>query len=311
MIPRAVTPPPSTVPAPVRATIRVVSPTAPAAPAKKLHLIQPMAEPVGYYAAAQGKQGAALLTALGSIAKNGHIDVGYNVARDAMFGNIDDRTGQNQVADIYTGRVENNVSGRRSAFEHGLNAEHTWPQSRGATGIAKADLHQLMPADIEYNAKRGHHPYGEVKRTEWSTPGNSPETTSKLGVDATGEIVFEPRPAVRGDIARGLLYFYTRYANDRPSQFTTVNFKHEIPTLLKWNKEDPVDAVEQRRNDAVFSVQNNRNPYIDHPEFVPAVGDAWNGAHILRPRAQPVPAGFPIRSPRPQAPMQPAAAESK
>lgn len=236
-----------------------------------------------YYAAAQGKEGAALLNSLGDIVKKGHRDLGYARARDAMFGDVDDVKGNNNVADIYSGRVEKNVDGRKSAFSHGLNAEHTWPQSQGATGIAQSDLHQLMPSDIDYNGRRGHLPYGEVKNVEFSTPHvQGVEGVSRLGTDAQGTRVWEALPGVRGDIARGLLYFYTRYNNDRPGDYTTQPFQYELGTLLKWDKEDPVDAGERERNERIFKVQGNRNPYVDHPEFVGAVGDAFKGANFTQ-----------------------------
>jgi len=89
-----------------------------------------------------------------------------------------------------------------------------------------------------------------------------------MGVDALGTTVFEPRDAVKGDIARGLLYFYTRYAQSRPSRFDLVNFKHELPTLLKWHAADPVNDLERASNDEIQRAQGNRNPYVDRPEFV-------------------------------------------
>lgn len=244
-------------------------------------------DPLGdYYAAAQGKEGAALLRALNGIVKQGHRDLGYARARDFMFGEVDDVAGNNQVADIYSGRVENNVDGRKSAFNKGLNAEHTWPQSQGATGIAQSDLHQLMPSDIDYNGRRGHLPFGEVKNVEFSTkPVSGVNGVSKLGSDANGETVWEPLPQVRGDIARGLLYFYTRYNTDKPHDYTLKAFNYELDTLIKWNQQDPVDPGEIERNERIHKVQGNRNPFVDHPEWVGAVGDAWKaGKFVTRNR---------------------------
>lgn len=227
----------------------------------------PDPDPARYYAPAQGKQGADLLHALHLIIRTGHTDSGYNQARDGMFSVMFDDANNNHVVDVYTGRVESNVSDRKTAFTHGLNTEHTWPQSLGARGIAQSDLHQLLPADIKVNQIRGNMPYGMVKDVEWSTePGSTNE--SVLGTDASGTRVFQPRPSVRGDIARGLMYFYTRYNESRPADYSLDNFRHELPVLMQWAKEDPVDDAERRHNDIAFQLQHNRNPFVDHPEWI-------------------------------------------
>lgn len=223
-----------------------------------------------YYSTAQGKQGAELLRALHLIVRTGHVDRGYAQARDELFGDVADLDGDDKVEDLFTGETRGPITDRKNAFDKGFNTEHTWPQSKGATGIAQSDLHHLHPADSRTNEKRGSHPYGDVVTTEWAIGEGVRQ--AKLGVDALGETVFEPRADVKGDIARGLLYFYTRYAQSRTNDFTLENFRHELPTLLQWNKADPVTDAERQRNDAVQKVQGNRNPYVDHPEYIDAVG---------------------------------------
>lgn len=220
-----------------------------------------------YYGAAQGKKGAELLRSVHGIIATGHHDVGYAQAREAMFGMIDQEPGSS-VEDMYTGDLRHNVVGRKSAFSAGLNAEHTWPQSLGARGIGQADLHQLMSADIKTNGRRGNMPYGEVQNVEWSVTSQDGTQWSQLGTDASGEQVFEPRDVMKGDIARALMYFFVRYDTDRNPDYSLSNFKHELPVLLKWSEADPVDDSERLRNDAVHSVQGNRNPFIDRPEWV-------------------------------------------
>ena len=222
-----------------------------------------------YYAAAQGKEGAELLRALHLIVRTGHVDRGYSQARDELFGDVADLDGDNQVEDIFTGELRGPITDRKNAFDKGFNTEHTWPQSKGATGVAQSDLHHLHPADSRTNEKRGSHPYGDVVTTEWAIGEGVRQ--AKLGIDALGETSFEPRADIKGDIARGLLYFYTRYAQSQPADFTLVNFRHELPTLLRWNKADPVTDAERARNDAVQAVQGNRNPFVDRPEFIDQV----------------------------------------
>lgn len=223
----------------------------------------------GYYAAAQGKEGAELLRALHLIVRTGHVDRGYGQARDELFGDVADLDGDDRVEDLFTGESRGPITDRKNGFDRGFNTEHTWPQSKGATGIAQSDLHHLHPADAVTNERRGSLPYGEVERADW-TVGEGPGQ-AKRGVDALGKTVFEPRADVKGDIARGLLYFYTRYHQSRPSEFTLENFRHELPTLLRWHKADPVTDLERMRNDAVQRVQGNRNPYVDRPELVDQV----------------------------------------
>ena len=225
-----------------------------------------------YYGPAQGKEGAELLRALHLIIRTGHTDRGYAQARDEMFADVDDLDGDDRIEDIFTGQEYGPITGRKNAYDRGLNTEHTWPQSKGATGIAQSDLHHLRPSDIRTNERRGSHPYGDVVKTEWSVGEGARQ--AKLGVDALGETVFEPRADVKGDIARGLLYFYTRYAQSRPRDFTLQNFRHELPTLLRWHHADPVTDAERARNDAIQQVQGNRNPFVDHPEYVDQVGFA-------------------------------------
>lgn len=222
-----------------------------------------------YYAPAQGKSGADLLRALHLIIRTGHVDRGYAQARDEMFGEVDDLDGDNKVEDLFTGDLRGPITGRKDAFDHGFNTEHTWPQSKGATGIAQSDLHHLRPSDIRTNERRGSHPYGDVVDASWTT--GSGVDQAKLGVDEIGRTVFEPRQSIKGDVARGLLYFFTRYDQSRPGRFTLENFKTELPTLLKWHAQDPVTDAERLRNQAVFEVQGNRNPFVDRPELVDQV----------------------------------------
>ena len=225
-----------------------------------------------YYAPAQGKTGADLLYTLGQITRNGHVDRGYSQAREELFSEVDDPDGDNMVADIFTGELRGPITGKGDGMAKQMNTEHTWAQSKGATGIAQSDLHHLRAADIHTNSQRASFPYGDVAKATW-TVGEGVHQ-AKLGVDELGWTVFEPQQASKGDIARGLLYFYTRYDTSRPARYITGDFAHELPTLVKWAKEDPVDDAERRRNDIVQKFQGNRNPYVDHPEYIDQVGFA-------------------------------------
>ena len=226
--------------------------------------------PQGYYDATNGLTGKPLLSALHRIVAK-HRDLGYNGARDILFAKIGDPDNDDAVADLYTGEVRKGVKDRGTATRAKMNTEHTWPQSLGAVGAAKSDLHHLQPSDIKINSDRGSMPYGEVTGTPLlEFPGIY--GTSRIGMDGMGHKVFEPRPSVRGDIARGLLYFYTAYSVDRSGGPSLVNFKLEAATLIKWSAEDPAEPADRQRNDAVYEVQGNRNPFVDRPEFLTQIG---------------------------------------
>lgn len=222
--------------------------------------------------AAAGKMGRDLLTALYNCVR-GHTSLGYDSGRDAMFLMFSDPANNYSVECIYTGRKAAMVKDRASANAAMMNTEHSWPQSIGAAGVAKSDLHHLFPTDNTANGKRGNYPFGEVKTATWTGPDPDGKGPSKLGTNADGKTVFEVRDAYKGNIARALLYFYTRYAAEPPSGFSTTNLQIEEPLLHKWHQMDPPDAAERRHNDEVFKLQKNRNPYIDHPEYVEKVGD--------------------------------------
>jgi len=178
-----------------------------------------------------------------------HVSVGYQRAQDLVFEDIDNVDGY--VECVYTGRKLKTNSEPNASD---MNLEHTWPQSLGATGIAKCDLHHLFPTDSRANGIRGNNPFGDVDHASWEQGGSK-----------TDKEVFEVRPEQRGDTARGMFYFSIRY-NKR------IDPKQEA-TLKRWHKEDPVDADEKKRNDRIQNFQNNRNPFVDNPAFVDRISD--------------------------------------
>lgn len=124
------------------------------------------------------------------------------------------------------------------------NREHVWPQSLGwfKTTGAGADLHHIKPTNPSENSSRGNKLYGST-------------TNSKY---------YEPRDEVKGDIARIIFYLMVRYEEADNYTFKTVAESKEL--LLSWNELDPVDNFEKNRNEVAYSIQGNRNPFIDHPE---------------------------------------------
>lgn len=147
-----------------------------------------------------------------------------------------------------------------------INVEHTWPQSR-FTGnhpreTQKADLHHLFPTDSQLNAIRGNYPLGIVDMSSEELKCGK----SKFGnsTKMRGQ-VFEPPDQHKGRAARALFYFAMRYdMNIEPAQEAV---------LRSWHQQFPVDAEELLRNDEIYKVQGNRNPFIDHPELVSSLRD--------------------------------------
>jgi deoxyribonuclease I len=173
------------------------------------------------------------------------------------------------------------VNSRATAVTANFNTEHSWPQSKGALNDpAMSDIHHLFPSDEAANSRRSNLPFGIVVGTPtWTSPDPDADgDVSKQGLDAAGRQVFEPRNAKKGDIARAILYFYVRYNSRRTPNFTLENFNFEEDLLVDWAIDDPPDAFERQRNSLAFRAQGNRNPFVDRPEFVTAVGDFPNNS---------------------------------
>jgi endonuclease I len=209
-----------------------------------------------------------------------YADEAYEHSRDSLYAYVDDPDGDDIIVDIYTGRDET-VTTRNGAAAVDFNTEHSWPQSLGADELpAFSDLHHLFTSDETANTQRSNHPFGEVVDTLWegpevALPGGGTERSVR-GLDANENMVFEPRDSKKGDIARAILYFFVRYALDPEFEADLSNFDIEEATLIQWHEQDPPDTFEKQRNAMVFRAQGNRNPFIDHPEWVAAIGDFPN-----------------------------------
>ncbi|MBF0298312.1 MAG: endonuclease [Oligoflexia bacterium] len=178
----------------------------------------------------------------------------YSEARRILFTDLDNH--KSKVCCVYTGKCTTTSSIPDSKE---MNCEHSWPQSRGARGIAKADLHHLFPAISLINSIRGNFPFCIVEKIEWQGMG------SKLGYNKNGEKCFEPPISHRGNLARALFYFSVRYEKQI--------LENEENTLLKWNKEDSVDREEQARDDLIEHYQHNRNLFVDYPQLIDLIGN--------------------------------------
>ena len=136
-------------------------------------------------------------------------------------------------------------------------------------------LFRSRATDGKVNGMRSNYPFGKVGSATFTS-----QNGSKLGTSVSpgySGIVFEPIDAFKGDVARMILYFVTRYESQLAS-FSSGNMlgsstfpglqTWELNQLLAWNTLDPVSPTEIARNNAAYVYQANRNPYIDHPEYV-------------------------------------------
>ena len=251
--------------------------------------------PLGYYLDAEGKTGADLLAALHTIVRTGHNGFQYDSARGFLYQDVEDPDDDNLIEDVYAGRiatVDRRASTNTDAGDANLNAEHAWPQSCGSrlerttTGVRstgpRGDLHILFAADANANNSRSNFPFGMVTGTAAATFGpDSAGNFSRRGSNGT-VTVFEPRAEKRGDLARALFYFFVRYVPEIPGSISLENFNVEEATLRQWAQQDPVDAFERARNNEIYAVQGNRNPFVDVPDFLARITDFPNtatGAH--------------------------------
>jgi deoxyribonuclease-1 len=199
-----------------------------------------------------------------------HTSVGYEMARKVMFGqlfNQQDNRGQ-YVKDVYCGKkfyfrsVED-----ISHMGNEVNIEHTWPQSKFNgnfdSKMQKSDMHHLYPTDSEANNRRANHEFGDTSNNynELNVPQCSISRMSEL----KGQMIFTPPVDHRGNVARSLFYFATRYK-------LFIGPAEEM--ILKiWHREDPVDQAEKDRHETIARYQKVRNPFIDFPHLVDSIAD--------------------------------------
>ncbi|MCB0771071.1 MAG: endonuclease [Flavobacteriales bacterium] len=235
--------------------------------------------PAGYYDPAEGLTGEPLRIALRGIIEN-HSVLAYNSLWSA-FG-LTDRKPNNMVWDMYSD-VPDGTAPYEYAFVEDqcgnynsegdcFNREHSFPQSWfNSAPPMDTDLFHLYPTDAWVNQNRGNSAFGEVGVPTWTS-----ENGSKVGSCAypgCSGTVFEPIDAYKGDLARSYFYMLTRYYGVTGSWSSPMmqngDFKPWVQSmLLQWHEDDPVSQKEIDRNNRIFiSLQFNRNPFIDRPEW--------------------------------------------
>lgn len=228
-----------------------------------------------YYVGTSGLTGPALKTALNNILR-GHVRFSYSEVWDAISYTDEDPANSANVILLYAGRstpktFRANVSSSLDAW----NREHVWAKSHGFPNESQygyTDLHHLRPEDVSLNSTRGNKDFDNGGTEVAEAPLNKTDSDS-----------FEPRAAVKGDVARMLFYMDVRYQGGDDSGTPDLSIPNIAPTgstapqmgklcvLLAWHLADPVDSYEQRRNNRIYELQKNRNPFIDNPQWAQAI----------------------------------------
>lgn len=232
---------------------------------------------------AEGMKGSRLKTTLASIIYNRRERQYNDLWND--FRKTDVRN-DGTVWDLYSGITSYKpVTKGQSYKKEGdcYNREHTFPNSwfGGQIQPMYTDLHHVFPTDGYVNNRRGNYPFGETKGERYK----SAHDFSKLGectYPGYSGIVFEPNDEFKGDLARTYFYMVTCYEERLPDWFNNYGDKEgvrqtidgktypgltdwQLEMLMKWAAADSVSEKEKQRNDAVYNIQGNRNPFIDFP----------------------------------------------
>ena len=255
---------------------------------------QPTPTPTGYYVTTQGLTGYTLKTELYNIINN-HNAQGYSAiwsfydasARDKYFENdnsiLDMYSEKPNGVDSYTYTAVSDQCGTYNSEADCYNREHSFPKSwfGGTIEPMNSDVHHIYATDGYVNSKRSNFPFGEVASATFTSTNGSQLGSASSAINYTGT-VFEPIDEFKGDFARAYFYMATRYQNVIGSWQNNTTASNAVlngssnqvfenwvvAMLLKWHNNDPVSQMELDRNQAAFEFQGNRNPYIDHPEFV-------------------------------------------
>lgn len=262
--------------------------------------------PANYYDGTSGVTGYELKSKLHDIVSTKTITWHYGDLPN-FYGQTDldqyydyDASNTTYLLDIYSNNptgttayhyTKENLISSAGAEGLGYNREHMMPQSSFNSNYPMySDLFFVIPTDARINQLRSNYPYGIAGTTNYYTFTNGSKI-SKNGTPNSGYTgrVYEPHPEFKGDIARSLLYYVVRYegklnsfnfyngsspANDTSPLDGTEEKAYEdwfLALLLQWHNNDPVSQKEIDRNNIVYGIQKNRNPFIDHPEWVNSI----------------------------------------
>ena len=225
-----------------------------------------------YYDSVSSLSGNSLLVGLHDLMDSTHTNYISYGSLDGYYSQSDPHS-SGGVKCFYSGQKTNSY-----------NKEHVWPQSLSGSkddqlygeSYGGSDLHHIRPTISEYNSKRGNSMFGPIFGDKTSVGKIS---YSGGGSDYYTSNVFEPADSIKGDVARIIMYMYMHYSSTiggaSQDYYGEMNINWVMGTsptdswklLRKWNAEDPVSQDEMTRNEKAYSVQHNRNPFIDHPSY--------------------------------------------
>jgi endonuclease I len=237
-----------------------------------------VAQPIGYYNGTENLTGLQLKNALHEIIKD-HVDFSYY--RSGQIINYTDSDPENPNNVILFYLQESRNSNTYGTGPDDINREHVWAKSHGFfSGIRPmdSDVHNLRPSDASVNEDRGNKDFDNVR----PNGTQHPEATECWFTDGA----WEPGPATKGQVARILFYMATRYEDpvlefdlelvDKINTFPLPEHG-KLSTLIEWNNQYPPSDFERRRNERIHQIQQNRNPFVDNPEFANLI---WNEKSI-------------------------------
>jgi endonuclease I len=249
--------------------------------------------PPGYYATVDQSSLAAMRQTLHDVI-DGHVKIPYTSSStdtwDVLELADEDALDSSRILDLYRNRSYLKQGGGNNFY----NREHSWPNSYGfpddnSGNKPYSDCHHLFLCDIGYNGARGSRVFADC--TSGCSSYLTDEHQGLSGVNRTRDDspvgIWETWDHRKGDVARAIFYMDLRYEGDwgsepdlivtddtalivasQTGQNEAVAYMGLLTTLLEWHAADPVDLKERHRNDVVFQYQQNRNPFIDHPEWV-------------------------------------------
>ena len=243
--------------------------------------------PEGYYDTANGKKKADLKAALHEIIRTASV-LSYGGGSGSTWSGfyVTDRTSDNYCVDRYSPNKRQFTSATQAPS--GMNIEHSFAKSwwGGTQNQAYKDIFNLMPSDSEANSKKSNYAMGEVTSQTWTNG------SIKIGTgDEVSNKIWEPADNWKGDFARTYMYMVTCYSDltwrsnglDQleNNQWPTFN-DWTTEMVLRWSRQDPVDEIEIARNEAVYKIQGNRNPFVDFPNLCEYVwGDSVDYAFYV------------------------------
>ncbi|MDE5592975.1 MAG: endonuclease [Clostridiales bacterium] len=252
------------------------------------------AEVQAYYSVITATSGNSLLGQVHDLITTTHTYyTSYGECSESRYVNVTDPGPNGGALEFYTQKSIMSFSGSLGDW----NREHVWCKSlsngmwksvSNGTRNGGTDMHHIRPAECGLNSTRSSYKFGIVNDGKEAWSRNSDKQNVALG-GYVGGGAFEPLDKVKGDVARIVFYVYVHYntyanvhgtTNGKGGAFGTLNFTNimspnnesaAIRLLLEWNASDPVDEIERVRNNEVYKIQGNRNPFIDHPEYANAI----------------------------------------